>query len=285
MWSSRVIAGLVVGSAAGTLLGLMVLAMFRRVGLVAGNYRGVQIVRASGVVLPIGFSIGLLTTVGLPHVPQQDPVLFAGIGLGFGGLGLLDDLFGDRSVGGFRGHVGALLEGRVTTGLIKACGGFALGVWAGMRLGEGIVGTLLAGLTIALWANFLNLLDVRPGRAGKVFIVAGAVCFALSVHAPSWLVWPALMLPVAVVFALDLREHAMLGDTGSNFLGSMIGLAFVLNFSWLVQLAAVVPLAAATILSEKRSFSDMIEGIPALNWLDLLGRTSVVNEEGEKRKG
>ena len=46
----------------------------------------------------------------------------------FGLLGLVDDLYGSRKVGGFSGHFGALRRGRLTTGAAKAIGGSVAGV-------------------------------------------------------------------------------------------------------------------------------------------------------------
>ena len=49
---------------------------------------------------------------------------FVGGTLGFGFIGLLDDLVGATSTKGFKGHLGALRHGNVTTGLVKL-------VWGG----------------------------------------------------------------------------------------------------------------------------------------------------------
>ena len=49
---------------------------------------------------------------------------------GFGLLGLLDDLLGAGGDQGFAGHLRALVQGRVTTGMIKLIGGAALALAA-----------------------------------------------------------------------------------------------------------------------------------------------------------
>ena len=67
---------------------------------------------------------------GTTLTPPWPPSYFL-VTLGFGALGLVDDLAGDRSVGGFRGHLGALRRGRLTTGAAKALGGGGLSLLAG----------------------------------------------------------------------------------------------------------------------------------------------------------
>jgi UDP-N-acetylmuramyl pentapeptide phosphotransferase/UDP-N-acetylglucosamine-1-phosphate transferase len=108
-------------------------------------------------------------------------------GLGAGAVGLYDDIVGSRpehkSAKGFRGHVGALREGRVTSGLVKIVGVGAAGLVAASmlpgrsrrrlpRLRRVIEIGLGAGV-VAGTANLINLLDLRPGRAIKAALVVG----------------------------------------------------------------------------------------------------------------
>lgn len=238
-----------------------------------------------GVLLPIAISAGLLTARGLPHPSGVGPEVYAGIAWGFALLGAIDDALGDRSVGGLGGHLSALLHGRVTTGLIKAVLGPLIGLWAALRLGLDGLPAILAALLIAVCANFFNLLDLRPGRALKVFTVAAIAMFAFSADAGSWMMWAAIVPPAMVLVVLDLREVGILGDTGSNVLGGLIGLTFVINFTWRTQLAFFVILVGATIASERWSFSEAIDSIPALRWLDALGRRSPIETMGGTEKG
>ncbi len=267
------------------MLAFFLVPLFRRLHLFVENYRGWPVVRPLGVVLPIAISAGLLTTLGLAHPAGVDPAVFVGVAWGFALMGIVDDALGDRSVGGLAGHLAALRQGRLTTGSVKAVIGPLLGFWAALRLGMEGAPAVLGALLIAVAANFFNLLDTRPGRALKVFIAAASVGFAFSVGAGSWRIWAAIVPPVLVLLLLDLREAGMIGDTGSNVLGGLIGLTFVINFSWPAQLGILVVLAAATIASEKWSFSAAIEGVPVLKWLDELGRRSRLEPMGGTRKG
>ena len=144
--------------------------------------------------------------------------------VGFGLLGLLDDLLGDGDARGFRGHSRALGRGRVTTGLCKLAGGAALALVlaAAAHADTGIQPFVDAAL-IALAANLANLLDRAPGRTTKfamlcyvpiVFVCGtGATGVATAVVAGAALA----LLPD------DLRERLMLGDTGANVLGAVLG--------------------------------------------------------------
>jgi UDP-N-acetylmuramyl pentapeptide phosphotransferase/UDP-N-acetylglucosamine-1-phosphate transferase len=70
----------------------------------------------------------------------------------------------------------------------------------------------------------------------------------------------------------DLRERLMLGDTGANLLGAVLGLAVVLETSRPVRTVVLVVLVLLNLASERISFSRVIATTPVLRDLDLLGR-------------
>jgi hypothetical protein len=245
------------------------------------------------------------------------------------GFGLIDDLFGDRSVRGFRGHIGELTRGRLTTGALKLLGIGAAAAYVAADLASGVVGPnpettargwtatvgwlvawALATLIIALSANLVNLMDVRPGRALKVYSLmatGGAAAIVLSVSgavgavaASAWTWYPSvpeivgsslglLLLVLGPVFAAwrhDLGEHAMLGDAGANAAGALAGflVALVLPLAGLAVVAAV--LLAMNLVSEKVSYTEVIERNALLSRLDGLGRRrDGADGEGEDPAG
>ena len=77
---------------------------------------------------------------------------------------------------------------------------------------------------IVLCTNVFNLLDLRPGRAIKVFVVLGAALTAASGEVRALWALGLFAAPALVAGAYDLRERAMLGDTGANLLGAVGGL-------------------------------------------------------------
>jgi hypothetical protein len=70
----------------------------------------------------------------------------------------------------------------------------------------------------------------------------------------------------------DLRATAMLGDTGANAAGALVGLALVERTGLVGRVVAVAGLAALTLASERVSFTRVIEAHPALRRLDEWGR-------------
>ncbi len=81
-------------------------------------------------------------------------------------------------------------------------------------------------------------------------------------------------LNAAAITALveDLQETTMLGDTGANAGGALLGTALAANDSWKLRLGAALGVVSLILASEKVSFSKVIAANPALNWLDQLWR-------------
>jgi glucosyl-3-phosphoglycerate synthase len=206
-------------------------------------HRGLQLLDAVLACGPQGTNHrGLrLPLVGAALGARRDPAVTV-----IAALGLVDD-FWSGPERGFRAH---LRSGR-TTGVLKLVGIPLVGLLATRKLS----GALLVGLA----ANFLNQLDTRPGRALKAYL-AGAVLL----RSPAGVA--VLLLPY------DLREKTMLGDSGSNALGAMLGLSSVSRLTERGRWLAIGALAGLTLLGERRSLGELIERTPVLSELDALGR-------------
>jgi UDP-GlcNAc:undecaprenyl-phosphate GlcNAc-1-phosphate transferase len=193
--------------------------------------------------------------------------------LGFGLLGLLDDLGGAGESGGFAAHLQALAEGRLTTGAIKLFGGAAVAVVVVATREPDSIGRVLAdGALVALAANLGNLFDRAPGRTIKVTLVAFLV-LVLAVGAQRELAGVALAVGAgAGLLTADLRERLMLGDAGANVLGAVLGLGVVLTCSPGVRTVVLVLVALLNLASEWVSFSRVIAAAPPLRAADRWGR-------------
>jgi UDP-N-acetylmuramyl pentapeptide phosphotransferase/UDP-N-acetylglucosamine-1-phosphate transferase len=247
-------------------------------GFVRQNYRGAQLAFPAGVAL-IAASLVALVPLALidelddGKVFNADAAMALTYVIGVALLGLLDDLIGtDPTARGWRGHARTTLAGGFSTGALKAVGslGLALFVLRGRGLDTGEY--LLAAALVVLATNLFNLLDLRPGRSMKALILLGAgVSIGSRDLHPLWTLG-LFIGPVLVLLPLDLREKAMLGDTGSNAIGAMAGLWLVLALSTLAQGIALGLIAIATVYGEFRSLSELIERTPLLRHLDSIGR-------------
>ncbi|SDT79926.1 hypothetical protein [Actinoplanes derwentensis] len=239
------------------------------------NFHGRTVTLAGGPALAAGATFGAVS--GAPTVRLATAAGVAGAVSG--AVGFYDDVAGNRpeqkSAKGFAGHLGALREGYVTSGLVKIVGVGAAGLAAsaligsrrGSRLGR-TTDVLLGAGVIAGTANLLNLLDLRPGRALKAGAVIGA---PLAVGRNAAMTAGALGAGAAML-GDDLGEQIMLGDAGANSLGALLGVALTARTGTTGRAVTLAALAALTAASEKISFTRVINDTPWLRTLDELGR-------------
>ncbi|HSJ18857.1 MAG TPA: hypothetical protein VK920_12255 [Solirubrobacterales bacterium] len=253
----------------------------RRAGLVRENWRGRTVAFPAGAML-VAVSLVALAPLALlddrADLDLLDPDLrrWMAYVVGVALLGLLDDSLGRAgeadSPRGWRGHLRALLSGRFSTGAIKAVGAFALAAYAVSGRGREELDYLADLALLLLATNLFNLLDLRPGRVEKVFfaLIAG-LCLG------GWTAEPLGLLgifigPVVVGAWFTLRERAMLGDTGSNLIGALAGVALLETLGDPARLIALALIAALNLYGEFRSITAAIDRVPLLRQLDSLGR-------------
>jgi hypothetical protein len=272
------------------LLAPMVLRGLERAGHTRPNYRhrslpcpfGVLVVAAALLAL-----IPLLLVERLASIAVIDARLLGicSYVLGIACMGLIDDAYGshDGTAGngegkqpprGWRGHARAARRGEMSTGALKAGGSLGLALLLMSAVERSTGEWLLASGVLALATNLLNLLDLRPGRALKAFVLLGAGLTAGSAELSVLWALGLFTGPALVAGAYDLRERAMLGDTGANLLGALAGLWIVLTVSTAGLAVALALLLAITVYGEIRSISDLVERTPGARWLDCLGRPS-----------
>lgn len=244
----------------------------RLIGRVRPNFRGEAVPASVGLTYLIVAAVFYGSLIGTPAILADSAPVFLLVSLGFGLLGLIDDLWGSRSVGGFRGHIQSLLRLRPTTGALKLVGGGLIALVAAYMLrGKDWTPLLVDAALIALAANTLNLLDVRPGRALFGFLL---LCLPVAVMIAVTHSFTASVLigPVAIAAALewlpDARGKAMMGDTGSNLLGALAGLACAIDLPLPGRVVLLLILAALNLTAERVSLSEAIEKTPWLRSID-----------------
>lgn len=244
-------------------------------GHVKANYRERSVAFPFGVLSVAGavvalIPLALVERLELVEVFHPETLTATVYVLGVAFLGLVDDTLGGEPRG-WRGHGRAVFRLQLSTGALKAAGSLGLALYATSYLGHSNGRWLLASVVLVLATNVFNLLDLRPGRATKVFVLLGA---GLTIGATSVRQLWALGLfvgPALIAGVYDLRERAMLGDTGANLLGALAGLWLVLTLSEVGQVVALAVLVVITVYGELRSITKLVERMPLLRGLDSWG--------------
>lgn len=261
---------LAAGVVLSTILWRLLQPVFANPVLQRTNLKGHQVATAGGLVIVVtvlliaGFARMFTASVHVPLSVFHATVLV----LGFGVLGVFDDLAGDNAKG-FRGHLGALLHGQLTSGGVKLLGGVAVAALAVGSSERSVLTKLGAVAVVAGCANLGNLFDRAPGRTIKVATLA-----AVGFLGGGYRAGLALVLGAALgMFVPDMRAKVMLGDTGANVLGAVVGYAIAESTGGGLGLAvAFAVVVALNLASERVSFSRVIAAVPPLRWLDELGR-------------
>ena len=256
------------------------------------NFHGATVSLRGGVAMA-GASVASAAVASA--LSDQPRAALGGAVAALGGAvaGYIDDVDqgahdGGKVAKGLKGHLGALAHGQVTTGVIKIAGIGASALAASALVGSKATSVsgkaadlALNTVLIAGTANLANLLDLRPGRALKATVLVAAPLSYFSCAAAKTPASPASAqrllasgLNAAAITALveDLQETTMLGDTGANAAGALLGTSLAANDSRKLRLGAALGVVALILASEKVSFSKVIAANPALNWLDQLWR-------------
>ncbi len=244
------------------------LELMHRAGAIRKNWQGKTIPAIAGIIIPVVLCLALLPLAWSRRYPEVGIYLFAVLGVSL--LGLLDDLLGDNRQKGFRGHFLFLwCEKKLSTGALKALGTGVLAFWVILVRSDISLSTVLDWFVLVLSVNFINLLDLQPGRAikGTLFLFFVAILLKTSVL---WL--SAAVMGIVLAYAgYDLKGKAMLGDTGANSLGMIAGILF-LHTSFIFRLVLLIFLIVMHIVSETVSLSLLIERNYFLRMFDHWGR-------------
>jgi len=242
---------------------------YREASLTQSNFRGKIVTPSLGAVIPFAYLPAAAIIAGTNETTGLWQLIIALLGMGF--VGLIDDLFVEN-IRGYSGHINAWKKGKLTTGMLKALWGMALGLLLIPSLVDSL-NELVVGLFIFLfWSNGLNQLDRRPGRALKGFFLLWIILITLADNMEELLLLLPMVALLLVLLPADLSEKAMLGDAGANALGAALGI-----FSLLVLPNHLLPWwlvggGLLNLIGERYSLSSLIERSTLLDFIDGLGR-------------
>lgn len=248
-----------------SLLELLMQAQFLR-----PNYRGELIPAGAGLVFLLASFFICSAYFYLFQDGQSTLIILFAVAV-FTCLGLIDDVLGTRETSGLGGHLQSFFRGHFTTGALKAAGGLAAAALMAALLGPWPlipVNTLI----ISLSANAINLLDLRPGRAGKGFLILAVIFLCAGWSQPKILFLISFLGCVLAYLKVDLKARAMMGDTGANPLGALLGVGAIWALAEPYRIAYLILLIFFHFLTEKYSLSRLIARNRILDYLDRLGR-------------
>lgn len=257
-----------------------IVGLITEAGLVRPNYRKQLIPQGLGLIFLFSTIMALGFGIALQFFYWEDSLIVIFLIVALGLLGLIDDSLGSRSASGFKGHFRQLLKKRLTTGALKALMGGLSALLVSFLITQGNwIELLLNALIISLATNTFNLLDLRPGRAIKFFFIA-VIPFLLFFWNQERILFLAPLLGgILAYFPIDLKAKGMMGDTGSNILGGVLGLIIAWNLVFATKIIILGFLVLFHLYTEKYSLTETIARVSWLKYLDELGR------KGEKKDG
>ncbi len=247
--------------------------MLLKSGSVALNYRDETIPVGMGLLFILVQSFLMFaTTIYMKDVNKNIVLSYIIAIILIGLIGMIDDFIGEKDIKGFKGHIKALLKGRLTTGGLKAIVGLLIAILFSVSVSKSYIEIIVNVLLITLFTNIINLFDLRPGRANKVFLfLAIALIITAYIKDYNFIIYSAIGI-ILVYIRYDLKARAMMGDIGSNSLGITLGTFCVLTNTLSIKIVYLTILILLHIISELSSFSKIIKNNKFLSYLDNIGR-------------
>ncbi|MBM7581312.1 UDP-N-acetylmuramyl pentapeptide phosphotransferase/UDP-N-acetylglucosamine-1-phosphate transferase [Caldicoprobacter guelmensis] len=246
--------------------------MLKSRGMVVMNYRGKPVVISMGLAFLFPCFAGIISFI--VSKPDTSYMAFLLVVTALALIGFIDDVLGDTAVKGIKGHVGTLFKGNISTGGIKLIITALTGMYVSWCYHRELMAWVVYALLFSLFVNFINLMDLRPGRAIKVFMLSVIVIVTLGGFSNIWMFIP-LLASLPFYIKGEMEERYMLGDTGANLLGGIIGLYAIKEVPFVPAAVMLTALISIHVIAEYHSLSKFIESIPALRFIDQLGRLKV----------
>ncbi|MFW5648571.1 MAG: glycosyltransferase [Candidatus Alkaliphilus sp. MAG34] len=249
--------------------------MLLSANITAKNYKGHTIPISMGITLA---PVTIINTIVLSYFSRNDfrtqqllLVFLMGV-MTVMVVGLIDDLTGNRDTLGFRGHIKSLLGRKLTTGGLKAIVGGLISLLIGSFFSYHVIEILVNALIIALFTNLINLLDLRPGRAIKGFLLISILFIFIGLISETRIIIISFIAYAIAYLPQDIKAKSMMGDVGSNALGVVLGIAAVTSYGIIIKYIMLGLLVLIHIITEKYSLTVIIKKNSVLNFFDELGR-------------
>lgn len=234
------------------------------------NYNKKEIPIGMGILLLFSTVVATFFLIFFTEQPMMHYIFLFGVSL-IGFAGILDDIVEESRIKGLKGHFTRMVKGELTSGGIKAIIGGLTAIFVSFSFSINLIDLIVNTFIILFSINSMNLFDVRPGRALKVFYFISGVFWVIGNFSDKYLT--ILMIGGTLpVLKGDLREKYMLGDVGANILGYTLGFTGAISLSIRYKGIAIFLLIILHLIAEVKSISEFINKVPLLCYLDCLGR-------------
>jgi len=245
------------------------IAMMKKYKFITTNYSGRTVVNGGGLAFLFPCLLGILPF--WKKDMNMDLLLYINIVILSLLLGIIDDFLGEKHVKGFKGHLKMLFKGQLTTGILKILIGIIAGFIASSFLYSTLSDIVFHTILFALCINLINLMDLRPGRAIKVFMIISVLITIFIGFNNIWILLPTI-IGIIIYIPGEMKEEYMLGDTGSNLLGGVLGLFIISASQGYIKLTAFFVFVLIQIIGEFYSLSEIINAVPLFRSIDSIGR-------------
>jgi hypothetical protein len=241
---------------------------FKTFGLNKKNYKDILIPYSGGTIIFVSLFISFSLFYFWREISFVKSLFFISVIILVYIIGILDDTLGSSNVKGLKGNIrSALVSKKISTGIIKAVFVIVIACYIYYFFNEEY--WILKGILTALTTNLFNLFDLRPGRCIKFYY---AFFFFLSFSSIRWTreLFIIFTIIITIYYFWDAYGFSMLGDSGSNLTGFIIGLILseAIGTSLFGLIAFIIILITLQLILDKYSFTEFIKYNPSLDYID-----------------
>lgn len=259
--------------------------LFKLFKLYKKNYKDQYVPYSGGTIIYFSISLGFILFYFFGEVSYIKVLFFLSIITLVYMIGMLDDLLGTSEIKGVKGNINALVSKRFSTGIIKAIFIVVIACYIYYFFNEEY--WILKGIVTALATNLFNMLDLRPGRCIKSYYPF-FILFSFSNIRWTKELFLVFSIVITIYYLLDAYGFSMLGDSGSNLMGFIIGLILseIIGTNLIVLTALFCILLVSQVLLDKFSLTNILGSNPLLDYIDrfLTERQALEDVESGKRK-
>lgn len=231
------------------------------------NYSDKAIPYSGGTIIFISLSLSFILLYFIKEISFIKALFFISVITLIYIIGILDDIFGNSDIKGLKGNIVALVSKKLSTGIIKAVFISIIACYIYYFFNEEF--WILKGIITALTTNLFNLFDLRPGRCIKFYYIF-FIIFGFSNIRWTKELFIIFSIVISLYYFWDAYGFSMLGDSGSNLTGFIVGLILseVIGTKLLELIGLLVILIILQLSLDKYSLTEIAVNNPLFDYID-----------------